>query len=180
MFSFENEKYWEHVRWIPINILVDQWCRVDSVYKEAKIMAILSACERGELKYCRPADQRCKEPINELYDRNVLLIEKSSFLTWVVQFDDASSAEDRITAREKNNLYAIIGGLLFLLLSDKKTRRNQSRIINELTDVFGNVEPFSKSGLEKKMPEIKDALRNKNFDFDERLKRFNIHTNYTN
>ncbi|CAJ0997350.1 hypothetical protein [Sodalis praecaptivus] len=169
-FGSGCEQYWDQAIWVPVSTLVTEWCKTDAVCQEAKKMAILGACERGEINYCRSDGKTFEDAITELYGRGILLIERASFFSWVSQFNDPSAPVERITARERNNLHAIIGGLLFLLLSDKKTRRNQSGIIIELTQIFDNAEPFSISGLEKKIPLVKDALKGKNFDFDERLK----------
>lgn len=71
-------------------------------------------------------------------------------------------------SRERNNLYALIGGLLFLLLSDKKNNRNQSGVIHQLEDLFS----FSRRTLEQRFPQAKQVLLDKGFNFEEKLKEF--------
>lgn len=161
------EQYWGHANWVPVNVLVDEWCKSDSVCKEAKRMAILSACERGLINYCRSDGKTWEDPINDLYGRGILLIEKSSFFNWVSQFDDPKSPLEKISTREKENLHAIIGGLLVLLLSEGN--KNQTTIINQLISTFNGIEPFSQRNLESKFPDAKASLKNKGVSFDELL-----------
>lgn len=166
-FGQDCEQYWEQANWVPVRVLVDEWCKSDSVCKEAKRMAIFSACEKGLINYCRSDGKTWEDPINELYGRGILLIEKTSFFKWVSQFDDLKAPQEKISAREKENLYAIIGGLLAILLSEGN--KNQTTVITQLLDIFKDIEPFSQRGLESKFPEAKRALKDKGIFFDDVL-----------
>lgn len=73
--------------------------------------------------------------------------------------------EKPLGARERNNLHAIIGGLLVTIIKAKGN--NQSSVIYELTDLFNNSEPFSKRNLEERFSRSKEALKDKGFEFDE-------------
>lgn len=73
--------------------------------------------------------------------------------------------EKPLGSRERNNLHAIIGGLLVTIIKAKGN--NQSSVIYELTDLFKNSEPFSKRNLEEKFSRSKEALKDKGFEFDE-------------
>lgn len=170
MLNFGGGQYWEHARWVPVNMLVNEWSKADGGSRTTKRGAILTACERGEIECSRSDGKSWSESIDELYAKGVLMVSKSSFLAWVAQSHGNKAAVEQLATREKNNLHLIIGGLLFLLLSDGKTRRNQSGVISELLELFEGMEPFSKSGLEKRIPEVKEALKVKGFDFDGRLK----------
>ncbi|MCG3464005.1 hypothetical protein L7G72_19815 [Xenorhabdus bovienii] len=169
-FGSSCEQYWGHANWVPVRVLVDEWCKSDPVCKEAKRMAILSACEKGLINYTRSDGKSWGDPINELYGRGILLIEKESFLEWVSQFNDPQAPSKQIATREKNNLNAIIGSLLLIILSEKKNW-NQTSILLEINKIFGESEPFSKRNLEKVFPASKNALKEKGYDFDEILEK---------
>lgn len=72
-----------------------------------------------------------------------------------------------LATRERNNLHAIIGGLLLIVL--KKDKRNQTYVINQLQELFGSSEPFSERNLERLFPHAKASLKDKGHDFDEML-----------
>ncbi|AXH64441.1 MULTISPECIES: hypothetical protein [Providencia] len=67
--------------------------------------------------------------------------------------------------RERNNLHAIIGGLLVTII--KNSKKNQSSVIYELTELFQDAEPFSKRNLEERFSKSKKVLKDKGFEFDE-------------
>ncbi|AUT90728.1 hypothetical protein [Proteus mirabilis] len=67
--------------------------------------------------------------------------------------------------RERNNLHAIIGGLLVSII--KNSKKNQSSVIYELTELFQDAEPFSKRNLEERFSKSKKVLKDKGFEFDE-------------
>lgn len=159
VFGNGCNQYWELADWVPVNVLVDEWCKSNAVCKEAKRAAILSACERGHINYRRTDGKTWDDPVHNIYDRGLLLIEKKSFFDWVSKFTDPTAPKEKITTRERNNLYSIIGGLLYLLTSN--TRNNQSGIITQLNDLTENKEPFSKSNLENVFSAANKALTDK-------------------
>ncbi|MCP9270083.1 hypothetical protein M5U04_18845 [Xenorhabdus sp. XENO-1] len=164
-FGQNCEQYWNHANWVPVKVLIDEWCKSDQACKEAKRMAILSACEKGLVCYMRSDGKTWDDPINELYGRDILLIDKESFLEWVSQFNDPAAPTPKITTREKNNLHAVIGSLLLLLLKEKENW-NQSSVILEINNILGNVEPFSERNLQKIFPLAKESLKEKGHDFN--------------
>lgn len=161
------EQYWEHADWVPVDVLVNEWCKSNSVCKEAKKAAILSACERNVIEYRRSDGKTWEDPVNNLYERGILLIDKSSFFKWVNQFNDPTAPLEKISTREKENLHAIIGGLLFLLLS--KGNCNQTSVIYQLINSFEKTEPFSKRSLEEKFADANKSLNAKGLSFDKFL-----------
>lgn len=160
-FNRDCEQYWNEAAWVPISVLVNEWCQRDSVCKSAKEYAILNACEKGSIKYRRSDGKTFEDPIEDLHGRGILLIDRDSFFSWVAQFNDPRAPQEKITTRERNNLHAVVGGLLSILLNDPKTRRNQAGIIAELVDITNNVEPFTKSNLEKLFAEANRAISDK-------------------
>lgn len=159
VFGRGCEQYWELADWVPVNVLIDEWCKSDKVCKEAKQAAIFSACEKGYINYRRSDGKTWDDPVYEIWARGLLLIEKKSFFDWVSKFTDPTAPKEKITTREKNNLYSIIGGLLYLLTSN--TRNNQSGIITQLNNLTDNKEPFSKANLEKVFSEANKSLADK-------------------
>ncbi|HAO3757771.1 TPA: hypothetical protein IOH10_001343 [Salmonella enterica] len=159
VFGRGCEQYWELADWVPVNVLIDEWCKSDKVCKEAKRAAIFSACERGYINYRRSDGKTWDDPVYDIWARGLLLIEKKSFFDWVSQFTDPTAPKEKITTRERNNLYAIIGGLLYLLVNN--TRNNQAGIITQLISLSKEKEPFSKSNLEKVFGEANKSLVDK-------------------
>jgi hypothetical protein len=158
------EQYWDLADWVPVDVLVNEWCKANSVCKEAKKAAILSACERNIIVYRRSDGKTWEDPVNELYEKGILLIGKKSFFTWVSQFNDSTAPLEKISTREKENLHAIIGGLLLFLLSEGN--RNQNSVICQLTDTFKDIEPFSQRSLEAKFAEARKIMLSKGVKFD--------------
>lgn len=81
---------WGEADWLsPLHIL-DCWCRQDARCRQAKEQALLSACERGDVRYRRSDGKTFDDPVDELLARNILLIERASFEDWVVVVDGKS------------------------------------------------------------------------------------------
>ncbi|MFN1149396.1 hypothetical protein [Serratia liquefaciens] len=160
-FNGNCEQYWNEAAWVPISVLVNEWCQRDSICKSAKEYAILNACEKGAISYRRSDGKTFEDPVEDLHGRGILLIDRASFMLWVGQFNDPKAPQDKISPREKNNLHAIIGGLLSMLVSDQRSRRNQSGIITQLIDSASNSEPFTKSNLEKVFAEANRVIKEK-------------------
>ncbi|QCJ70793.1 hypothetical protein C9446_13605 [Providencia heimbachae] len=76
-----------------------------------------------------------------------------------------SEPDKPMRTRERNNLHAIIGGLLVTII--KNSKKNQSSVIYELTELFQDAEPFSIRNLEEKFSKSKKVLKDKGFEFDE-------------
>ncbi|NBU45677.1 MAG: hypothetical protein EBS37_16665, partial [Betaproteobacteria bacterium] len=57
---------------------------------QAKLQALLSACERGEVNYRRSDGKWFDDPVHELYQRRKLLIERQSFNRWCTKLEGKS------------------------------------------------------------------------------------------
>jgi len=87
MFSYNNSgndcsKYADQAEWLRISDILNDWCKADRTCREVKELAILGACENGEVEYIRNDGKTFDDPVMELYGRGLLLINKRSFNYW--------------------------------------------------------------------------------------------------
>ena len=81
------QKYWDASDWLIPEAILEQWCRGDRDCWKAKTLALLSACERGEINYQRSDGKSFDDPLWELFRRQILLVERSSFEAWVLKIE---------------------------------------------------------------------------------------------
>lgn len=84
------DHYWEHADWLPPWYILDRWCQRDDRCRQAKYEALLTACERGEVQYGRRDGKDFDDPVRELAERRILIIERASFDTWAIRLDGNS------------------------------------------------------------------------------------------
>lgn len=80
--SPDDIDYWTHSDWWPVWLVLERWGWPEPQRLEAKRQALLSACERGQVKWRRSDGKPYDDPIHELAARNRVLIERSSFMAW--------------------------------------------------------------------------------------------------
>jgi hypothetical protein len=83
--------YWDASDWLPLTELLERWCHGDQDCWKAKWYALISACERGEVEYRRTDGKDYDDPPTELARRNVLLIGRQSFESWVGRVEGLDS-----------------------------------------------------------------------------------------
>ena len=76
------DPYWEEADWLPPWYILDRWCQRDEACIQAKLQALLSACERGDVQYRRSDGKTYDDPVHELSSRGKLLIHRQSFNQW--------------------------------------------------------------------------------------------------
>lgn len=84
------DHYWEHADWLPPWYILDRWCQRDDRYRQAKYEALLTACERGDVKYGRRDGKGFDDPVRELAERRILTIERISFDAWAIRLEGQS------------------------------------------------------------------------------------------
>lgn len=84
------DHYWEHADWLPPWYILDRWCQRDDRCRQAKYEALLSACERGEVRYGRRDGKDFDDPVRELAERRILIIERTTFDAWATRLDGQS------------------------------------------------------------------------------------------
>jgi len=82
--------YWEEADWLPPWYILDNWCQQDERCRQAKQQALLSACERGEVRFQRSDGKTFDDPVHELSARGILLIERESLNAWAIKLEGAS------------------------------------------------------------------------------------------
>ena len=88
--SFDCTPYWDEADWLLPLYILERWCRGDEVCMQAKLQAMLSACERGEVNFRRSDGKTFADPIHELFKRGKLLIERKSFNQWCIKLEGKS------------------------------------------------------------------------------------------
>ena len=78
----DDTDYWLQSDWWPVGLALEQWLPYEPHCLEAKQQALLSACERGQVRWRRNDGKPYDDPIHELAARGRVLIERSSFLEW--------------------------------------------------------------------------------------------------
>lgn len=84
------DHYWEQADWLPPWYILDRWCQRDDRCRQAKYEALLTACERGEVQYGRRDGKDFDDPVRELAERRILIIERASFEVWAIRLDGNS------------------------------------------------------------------------------------------
>lgn len=85
MFDNYNDdcsRYSDYAEWLRLSDILNDWCKLDNTCKEVKKLAILGACENGEIEYSRSDGKSFDDPVIELQGRGLLLINKASFTNW--------------------------------------------------------------------------------------------------
>ena len=122
MYDNNCERYWALSDILPVDTVVDYWCNNDPNCKEAKRHALLSALEQGDVKYQRSDGKTFEDPVYDLYQRDLILVERESFLAW----SDAICGETEkqnlrhslvINPRSETTYLNIIGAMLDIMLS---------------------------------------------------------------
>lgn len=89
------DQYWEIADWLPASYILERWCKGNAACIYAKLQAILSACDRGEVQYRRNDRYTFDDPVHELHARGKLLIERNSFNLWCVGVEGMSPFSER-------------------------------------------------------------------------------------
>lgn len=76
------DPYWESADWLPPWYILDRWCHRDEACIQAKLQALLSACERGDVQHRRSDGKTFDDPVHELFGRGKLLVNRHSFNQW--------------------------------------------------------------------------------------------------
>lgn len=84
------DTYWDHAAWLPPWYILDRWCQRDDRCRQAKYEALLTACEQGEVKYSRRDGKDFDDPVRELADRRILVIDRISFDIWAAGLEGQS------------------------------------------------------------------------------------------
>lgn len=80
--SADDIDYWNHSDWWPVWLVLERWQPHEPQCQEAKLQALLSACERGQVRWRRSDGKPYDDPIHELAARHRVLIDRISFTAW--------------------------------------------------------------------------------------------------
>lgn len=81
-YSNDCSAYSDYAEWLRLSDILNDWCKADRTCREVKQLAILGACENGEIEYTRSDGKNFDDPVIDLQGRGILLINKNSFNEW--------------------------------------------------------------------------------------------------
>jgi hypothetical protein len=100
-------QYFASAEWLRLSDILNDWCKFDQTCKEIKKLAILGACERQEIEYAINDGKTFDDPVTELYGRGLLLINKRSFNSWKIKFENKNSPTLQKNSSSKSFLDAL-------------------------------------------------------------------------
>lgn len=161
--------FWDRADHFPVLDAIKYWCDGSLTCIEARTNALLSAMERGEVKYRRRDGKSFQDSVYQLEASNSLLVERESFLAWSKEVSDEAERHSlldtvAVGARAETSFNHIIGALVQLMLDKSpggtpySVFTTQTAIIEQLETHFPNVQGISKRTLEDKFKKGKDSL----------------------
>jgi hypothetical protein len=110
---------WDQADYFPVDDAIIMWCDGSPSCMEARKNALLSALDRGEVKYRRRDNKDFQDSLYDLYSRKLILVERESFLVWAKSVSDAVEAQTlqntaAINLRSETTYLNIIGSMLEL------------------------------------------------------------------
>ena len=107
-YSDDCSKYSDYAEWLRLSDILNDWCKSDNTCKEVKKLAILGACENGEIEYTRNDGKDFDDPVMELQGRGLLLINKRSFNEWKNRIEQKNTTP---IIKTKTNLLDFVNGI---------------------------------------------------------------------
>ncbi|MFC1397295.1 hypothetical protein [Acinetobacter lactucae] len=101
--------YSEYAEWLRLSDILNEWCKADRTCREVKQLAILGACENGEIAYTRSDGKNFDDPVIDLQGRGILLINKSSFNEWKNRIEQIETLS--ITTQPHTNLLDFLNSI---------------------------------------------------------------------
>ncbi|KAA3624029.1 MAG: hypothetical protein DWQ08_10860 [Proteobacteria bacterium] len=161
--------YWELSDYLPLDTAIEYWCDGNPVCLEAKRQALLSAIERGHVKYRRADGKDFKDPVHDLYSRGLILVHRESFESWAVSVSGV--AEKRtlqnhlpMHPRSETTYLNIIGALVDVMLAQSPGGQRlsafdtQADVINALLAHHEGKPGLSRRTLEDKFAAARREL----------------------
>lgn len=109
-YSDDCSKYSDYAEWLRLSDILNDWCKSDNTCKEVKKLAILGACENGEIEYTRNDGKDFDDPVMELQGRGLLLINKRSFNQWKHKIDNRKAPPSTPQSNTSKNLLDFLNG----------------------------------------------------------------------
>ena len=169
MYDNNCESYWELSDYLPFNAVVNYWCANNQSCIEPKRHALLSALERGDVKFQRSDGKTFEDPIYDLYQRELILVERESFLAWSKKISNETEKQNlrdsiAVGLRSETTYLNIIGAMLKLIIKQSTNEQhaalnNQSNIINALLEDNDNIQGISQRTLEAKFSAANRELK---------------------
>lgn len=101
-YSNDCSVYFDYAEWLKLSDILNDWCKADRSCREIKQMAILGACENGEIEYARSDGKNFDDPVIDLQGRGILLINKKSFNNWKNKVEQPKKNQPEYNANNTN------------------------------------------------------------------------------
>lgn len=108
-YSNDCSRYSDYAEWLRLSDILNDWCKTDITCREVKRLAILGACENGEIEYTRDDGKTFDDPVIDLQGRGILLINKNSFNEWKNRIEHKNTAP--IKTVSKTNLLDFVNSV---------------------------------------------------------------------
>ena len=108
-YSNDCSKYSDYAEWLRLSDILNDWCKADRTCREVKELAILGACENGEIEYTRSDGKTFDDPVIDLQGRGILLINKNSFNEWKNRIEQKNTTP--IKTATKTNLLDFVNSV---------------------------------------------------------------------
>lgn len=108
-YSNDCSKYSDYVEWLRLSDILNDWCKTDITCRDVKRLAILGACENGEIEYTRDDGKTFDDPVIDLQGRGILLINKNSFNEWKNRIEQKNTPPIKTAA--KTNLLDFVNSV---------------------------------------------------------------------
>lgn len=114
--------FWDRADHFPVQDAIKYWCDGSLTCIEARTNALLSAMERGEVKYRRRDGKHFQDSVYQLEASKNLLVERETFLAWSKEVSDEAERQIlqgvvAVSAKAETTYNNIIGALVDIMLS---------------------------------------------------------------
>jgi len=158
--SKKCDHYWAASDYLPVTAVLDYWCGNNYECKEAKKFAIITACEKGLIKYKRTDGKDFHDPVLDLIGRGIIVIERKSFEEWSKRIDNNAALNLPIGQRAEKTYLNIIGALLECITGQFKDQEfsSEAELKNFIDEKFDDLKGVRERTLSGKFALAKKAL----------------------
>ncbi|MEZ5492007.1 MAG: hypothetical protein R3F50_17105 [Gammaproteobacteria bacterium] len=167
MCASQCEEFWDLADFFPFEDAIHHWCNGSQKCLQARAAALLTALDRGEVKYRRADGNDFPDSVYELKRRQLLLVERESFLDWAKKVSneiERSSLQRNVAISPKTeaNYLRILGACAELILETEygdgkkySPFTTQTDLIEKLTILGKGVPGLSERNLQAKFAEAR-------------------------
>ena len=161
---------WELSDYLLFMDVIRYWCGDCPGCIEAKKNALLTALERGSVKYKRRDSKTFKDSVYELEAKGLLLVERESFREWALSVSNDEQSQSLqetmpIGCRSEAAYLNVVGVLLDVILGTSPDGtanpifETQAKLIDQILEHHGGKAGISQRNLDGKFADAKRNLK---------------------